>query len=40
MAEKQLLTKKGYEERVKDLKEKLDLCMPENIDKYQLINKI
>ena len=26
---------KGYEERVKDLKEKLDLCMPENIDKYQ-----
>lgn len=26
---------KGYEERVKDLKESLDLCIPENIDKYQ-----
>ena len=26
---------KGYEERVKDLKEKLDLCIPGNIDKYQ-----
>lgn len=33
----QLLQKglKGYEERVKDLKESLDLCIPENIDKYQ-----
>ena len=26
---------KGYEERVLKLKEELDLCVPENIDKYQ-----
>lgn len=26
---------KGYEERAKELKDNLDLCVPENIDKYQ-----
>ena len=29
---------KGYEERTRQLKEQLDLCIPENIDKYHFYN--
>lgn len=31
---------KGYEERVIDIKNHLDLCVPENIDKYQFYNAV
>ncbi len=31
---------KGYEERVIDLKGKLDLCIPDNIDKYHFYNSV
>ncbi len=31
---------KGYEERVIDIKDHLDLCVPENIDKYQFYNAV
>lgn len=31
---------KGYEERTRQLKEQLDLCIPENIDKYHFYNAV
>lgn len=31
---------KSYEQRTKELKEKLDLCVPENIDKYQFYKSV
>ena len=31
---------KGYEERTRKLKDELDLCMPENIDKYQFYKSV
>ena len=31
---------KGYEDRVLDIKNHLDLCVPENLNKYQFYNAV